>query len=89
MSDQWTEPDEATTINPDDTAQVIGLLQEANPMENPTLTVIGILNKGTDKETKLVKADWSGVTTPLSPRTISALEKLGINVNDEPGNYVF
>lgn len=82
------EPD-WTAVTPEEMTAVTTVLQEANPMDNPTLTVIGILNKGTDKETKLVKADWSGVTTPLSPRTISALEKLGINVNDNEQDYVF
>lgn len=80
----WTGPQ-----TPEEMTAVTTILQEANPMDNPTLTVIGILNKGTDKETKLIKADWSGVTTPLSPRTLSALEKLGIGVNDNPDNYVF
>jgi len=89
MSDQWTDPDEGITINPDDSEQVIGLLKEANPMDQPQLTVIGILNKGTDKENKLVRADWNGTTTALSPRTLSALEKIGINVVDIPENYVF
>lgn len=75
--------------NPDEMAAVTTVLQEANPMDNPTLTVIGILNKGTDKETRLVKADWNGRTSSLSPRTLNALEKLGITVEDKPENYVF
>ncbi len=88
MSDQWTDPNEAITINPEDSAEVIGILQEANPMDQPQLTVIGMLNKGTDKEVKLCRADWNGNTSSLSPRTLSALEKIGINVVDEPENYV-
>lgn len=70
-------------------SQLTQVLQEANPMGNPTVTVIGILNKGTDKESKLIKADWNGHTTTLSGRVLGAMEKLGINVRDEPENYVF
>jgi hypothetical protein len=75
--------------NPEETAALTQVLQEANPMDNPTLTVIGILNKGTDKESKLVKADWNGQTSTLTSRTLTAVEKLGITVRDEESNYVF
>lgn len=70
-------------------SQLTTVLQEANPMDNPSVTVIGILNKGTDKEVRLIKADWNGHTTTLSSRVLNAMEKLGLEVRDNESEYVF
>lgn len=61
--------------------------QEAVTMasnDTPTITVIGVLG-----DAKLVKAEWNGTTTQLSTRIISAIEKLGIVVDDNPDKYLF
>lgn len=62
--------------------------QEANEMATsaaPALTVIGNLPDGN----KLVQAEWTGEKHTLSPRTLKALQTLGMTVNDNPDNYVF
>lgn len=62
------------------------ILQEA-PVDQPTVRVIGTLDEG---ETKVVKPDWTAAgAITLSGRTLQALEKIGINVVDNPEEYIF
>lgn len=50
----------------------------------PSVTVIGKLSDG-----KLIKADWNGTTTQMSDRTLNAIQKLGVTVNDDENRYLF
>jgi hypothetical protein len=74
------------TVAESDMTTATRILQEA-PLDTPTVRVIGKLNDG---ESVVVKPEWTtnGAIT-LSKRTISALEKIGITVDDNPDNYVF
>lgn len=87
MSDTWgqqSEHEEApVSVSTEDVQAATAILSEA-PVDNPVVQVIGVLNGA-----KLVKATWNGQTTTLSDRTISALQKIGITVEDKKDNYVF
>lgn len=61
-------------------------LRPATAISGPVVTVLGTLPGGN----KLVRAEFGErVQLSLSQRTIGALGKLGITVNDEPGKYIF
>lgn len=50
----------------------------------PVVTVLGTVPTG-----KVVKPGWANETHVLSDRALNNLSALGIQVIDEPGNYVF
>jgi hypothetical protein len=50
----------------------------------PTITVIGKFRGG-----MLVRAEWSGQQHQLSERTMEGLKVLGVNIVDDPANYLF
>lgn len=74
-------------ITPELFEPIKNILREAPAMDldSISVTIVGQLKDGQ----KLVKADWNGNTHLLSDRTMNALAKLGITINDNPDNYVF
>lgn len=50
----------------------------------PTLTVLAQLKGG-----MLVRAEWSGVVLQLSDKTLGGMRALGIDVINDPANYLF
>ena len=80
---EWGELND--TLDSSSTEQLSAILQEVTNVDAPKITVIGALNGS-----KVVKPEWAdSKPITLSDRTIAAVQKLGIEVVDEPANYVF
>lgn len=61
-----------------------GSTSEARAYEKPTLTILGVF-----RGAKLVRAEWTGNVIQLSDKTITACQALGMDIVDDPSNYIF
>ena len=52
--------------------------------DKPTLTVLAQIKGG-----MVVRAEWSGMIIQLSDRTLGGMKALGIDIIDDPDNYLF